>query len=165
MNRRIPRRTAGIALYELIVAIILFGVALHPLVRTLAANTRISTDRRDRLDAERVLRNETALLTAADPGLVPTVRSYQADRSGRASASGPFVVTTHRSVRCGIGAAPLDNAAAPPIAGCARGGVVVDYQVTVRFPRAAGSDDTGTASHTFTVAANGPRRGPIGALP
>lgn len=165
MKTAARRRDAGFTLYEIIVAVLLFGVVLHPVVTTLSANTRISTDRRDRLDAERILRNESALLTVANPTLAWSSRSYRADRSGRAREDGPFQVETRRSVRCSVGDAPLDNHAAPPIAGCARGGVLVDYASTVRFPRSAGSRDSGIVTHTFSVGGAEPSGGEIGTLP
>lgn len=161
-----PRRPdAGFTLYELVAAILLVGLAVHPLVTTLSSNTRIATDRQHRLDAERLLRNEAALLAAADPAAVPPSRTYRADRSGRASAAGAFRVSARRAVRCGVGGAPRDNASAPPVAGCTVGGVVADYTVSVTYPRAAGAGDTGTITHTFSVPASGPHGQGAGGLP
>ncbi|HEX8695578.1 MAG TPA: hypothetical protein VF746_24405 [Longimicrobium sp.] len=166
MNPPIPRRPdAGFTLYELVAAILLVGLAVHPLITTLSADTRIATDRRQRLDAERLLRNEAALLAAADPAAVPPTRTYRADRSGRAAAAGVFEVTARRTVRCGVGNAPRDNASAPPVAGCAAGGVVADYTVSVTYPREAGAGETGTLTHTFSVAASAPHGAGIGAVP
>lgn len=165
MTRSTPLNEAGFTLYEIVVALIVLAVALHPIVTTLSANNRISTDRRDRLDAERVLRNETALLMASDQGLVWESRAYHADRSGRVNDAGIFEVETRRSVRCDVGQAPFDNDAAPPIAGCTRGGVVVDYRVSVRFPRSAGGAEEGVATHTFSVSGRTPHGAEIGALP
>lgn len=166
MNPPEPRRPdAGFTLYELIVAILLVGIAVHPLVSTLSSNTRIAADRQQRLDAERLLRNEVALLAAADPGAVPASRAYHADRAGRAAAAGEFQVTSRRRVRCGVGGAPRDNASAAPVAGCTAGGVVADYTVAVSFPRAAGAGDTGTITSTFSVDLSGPHGGTIGQTP
>ena len=157
---------AGMTLYEMVVAILLLGVALHPLLSTLSSNTRISTDRQARLDAERVLRNEVALLAAADPATLPAERDYRADRTGRAVPEGSFRVTVRRSVRCGLGSAPPDNASAPPPAGCAAGGAVADYTVSVAFPRSAGGEDgTRTIAHAFSVAFSGVTGGGVGSLP
>ena len=40
------RRDAGFTLYELVAAILLVGLAVHPLITTLSSATRIATDRR-----------------------------------------------------------------------------------------------------------------------
>lgn len=159
------RPDAGFTLYEIVVAILLLGLAVHPLLSTLASTTRISTDRQQRLDAERVLRNEVALLAAADPAEVPAERAYRADRSGRAAPGGPFRVRTRRTVRCGVGSPLPDNASAPPVAGCTAGGVVADYVATVTFPRAAASVDSSTVTRVFSVAGTTPRGAAIGGLP
>jgi type II secretory pathway pseudopilin PulG len=165
MSNRSRRPEAGFTLYEIVVAILLLGLAVHPLLSTLSSNTRISTDRQQRLDAQRVLMNEVALLAAADPATVPAERGYRADRTGRAAAGAPFRVRTRRTVRCGVGRGMADNAAAPPVLGCADGGAVADYSVSVTFPRAAASTDSGTITHRFSVAGSAVTGGTIGGLP
>ena len=163
-----PGRTAGFTLYGVIIAILLFGIALHPLVSTLASNTRIATDREERLQAERVLRNELAVLAVADPAAVDSIRTYRADRAdraGRVSAGGRYEVVTRRSVRCSVGGAPWDNTDQPAPSGCPTGGVVHDYSVTVTFPRSAGSDEAGSITRHFAVGATDAPATPVGDLP
>jgi type II secretory pathway pseudopilin PulG len=164
MSAPARRRAAGFTVYELVVAILLIGIAIHPLVTTLSANTRIAADRRDRLAAERLMRNESALLDAADPELILLPRAYSADADGRSDPAGPFLVTTEMAFRCAIGPAPSDNAADPPPARCGEGGVVADYTVTVQFPRTAGSDEAGPLVHHFSVAVRRPHA-VIGGMP
>jgi type II secretory pathway pseudopilin PulG len=159
------RRTAGFTLYGVVIAMLLLGFALHPIVGTLATNTRIATDRQERLAAERVLRNEIAVLTAADPDAVAALRAYRVERTGRTAADGRFSVVTRRTVRCSVGGAPRDNASDPPPSGCSAGGVVHDYSITVTFPRSAGPTDTGSITRSFAVGASGPDGPPLGELP
>jgi hypothetical protein len=157
------RRAAGFSLYEVVVGVFLLGVAVHPLVRTLAEDTRMATDRRDRLDAARLLRNEAALLAAADPSLLPAPRRYRADRSGRAAPDGVFEVTARSALRCVEDGPDGDPAAAPP-GGCA-GGAVVDHTVTVRLPRSAGAAAADTMVQAFSVPVRSPHDGVAGGTP
>jgi type II secretory pathway pseudopilin PulG len=159
------RRTAGFALYGVVIAMLLLGFALHPIVGTLATNTRIATDRQERLAAERVLRNEIAVLTAADPDAVAAFRTYRVDRTGRTAAGGRYSIVTRRTVRCSVGGAPRDNASDPPPSGCSAGGVVHDYSIAVTFPRSAGASETGSITRSFAVGASGPDGPPLGDLP
>jgi hypothetical protein len=156
------RRAAGFSLYEVVVGVFLLGVAVHPLVRTLAEDTRMATDRRDRLDAARILRNEAALLAAAYPSLLPAPRRYRADRSGRAAPDGVFEVTARSALRC-VEGGPGDLAKTPA-GGCA-GGAVVDHTVTVRLPRAAGAAAADTMVQAFSVPVRGPLGGTAGGTP
>jgi type II secretory pathway pseudopilin PulG len=158
------RRTAGFTLYGVVIAILLLGFALHPIVGTLASNTRIATDRQERLSAERALHNELAVLAAADPDSVAAVRAYRVDRTGQTATDGRISVGTRRTVRCSVGSAPRDNALEPPPSGCPAGGVVHDYVVTVTFPRSAGPADTGSITRYLSIGATGPG-GPLGDLP
>lgn len=159
------KSAAGFTLYGVVIAILLFGFALHPLVSTLASNTRMATDRQERMDAERILRNEVAVLSAADPESVPSLRTYQADRTGRSSADGPYAVVTRRTVRCAIGSAPSDNAIEPPPAGCPTGGVVHDFSITVTFPRVAGTNEEGILTRQFAVGSSAPDGSPVATIP
>lgn len=147
------RRDAGFTLYELVVAVLLLGVALHPLLRVLAADTQTATDRQGRLNAARALANEAALLAATDPALVPAARSYRVAASGQTSATGAYLVSTTKSVRCGVGGAVPDSPTAPPPLGCAVGGAVADYRITVTFPRSAGAQESGTVSTVVSIPA------------
>lgn len=144
-------RRGGFTIYGVVVAVVLFGVALHPIVSTLANNTRIATDRRDRMDAERVLQNEIAILAAADPQEVPASRSYRADRSGREDSAGRFEVSSRHSIRCSVGEAPTDNVLDPPPSGCPGRGVVHDYTITVSFSRAARPGETAQITRIMAV--------------
>ncbi len=153
MNTR-SRRDAGFTLYELVVAIFLLGVAVHPLITIIAADTQTATDRQDRLNAARALANEAALIAATDPALVPVTRTYRVGASGQTSSTGAYIVTTTKTVRCGIGGAVPDSPTAPPPLGCAVGGAVADYRVAVTFPRSAGGEDTGTISTIVSVPAS-----------
>lgn len=158
------RGDAGFTTYELIAAILLIGIAVLPLVDTLSANSQITADRRERLQAERLMQNETALLESSDPERILLPRSYTANGDGHADPAGAFQVTTEVSFRCGLGGAPSDNADEPLPAGCGEGGVVGDYTVTVEYPRAAGGNTAGRLVHTFSVAARRPH-GIIGDMP
>jgi prepilin-type N-terminal cleavage/methylation domain-containing protein len=138
------KRAHGFTLYEMVVAILLLGIALHPVMSTLSSTTRISTDRQARLDAERLVSNEVALLAAADPAAVPAERDYRADRSGRARSDGFFRVQVRQSVRCAAEA----TGHLPPD-GCPT----------------AGADGDRTISRTLAVNWDGARAGGLGALP
>ncbi len=153
MNAEPHRADAGFTLFELLVAILLLAVAVHPLLSGMAAETQAATDRQERLNAARLLSNELASLATADPAGVPPVRSYRADASGAVAAGGSYTVTTTRTVRCGVGPAPGDAAA--PL-GCATGGAVADYAVRVTFPRAAGQAGAGVLDGSLSVAATSP---------
>jgi prepilin-type N-terminal cleavage/methylation domain-containing protein len=153
-------RARGFTLYEMVVAILLLGIALHPVVGTLASTTRISTDRQARLDAERIASNEVALLAAAHPQDVPAEREYRADRTGRTRSDGVFRVRVRHSVRCAAeGAATL----AP--GGCAAGGRLSDYEVTVTFPAAAGAGEERSLTRSLSVSWGGVAGGGLGGLP
>jgi len=148
------RRDAGFTLYELIVAVFLLGIAVHPLVSIMAADTQTATDRQDRLNAARALANEAALLAASDPEIIPPVRSYRVAASGQTSASGAYLVSTTKSVRCGVGGTIPDSPAAPLPLGCGVGGAVADYAISVSFPRSAGGQETGTVTTLVSVPAS-----------
>ncbi len=154
------KRARGFTLYEMVVAILLLGIALHPVMGTLSSTTRISTDRQSRLDAERIVSNEVALLAAADPEAVPPEREYRADRSGRARSDGPYGVQVRRSVRCAA-----ETPGNLPPEGCPGGAVLSDYEVTVTFPSSAGADGDRTIIRTLAVSWDGARAGGLGALP
>lgn len=166
MNTTAVRSRAGFAYYEIVVAILLLAIAVHPLVSTLSANTHMSTDRRERLAAGRIMRNETALLSSADPALVEPLRTYTVDAGGRPDPQGHFTVTSTKTVRCGLGGATSDNLAEAPPLGCASGGAVAEYRLSVTYPRPAGSDDAGTLTQVLAVAATTANLGtPIGVAP
>ena len=148
------RRDAGFTLYELVVAVFLLGVAVHPLLTIIAADTQTATDRQGRLNAARALANEAALLAATDPALIPATRTYRVGASGQTSSTGAYLVTTTKTVRCGVGGVMPDAPTAPPPLGCAVGGAVADYSVTVTFPRSAGGEETGAVSTVVSVPAS-----------
>lgn len=158
MSAPARRRTAGFTMYEVVVGVLLLGVAVHPLVRTLAVDTRMATDRRDRLDAARLLRNEAALRAATDPGSVPAPRRYRAGRDGREAADGAFEVDVSSTLRCLDGRGPGPSGTCPP------GGAVVDHRVRVRLPRAAGDPRADTLVHAVSVPLRVPR-GAAGGTP
>jgi prepilin-type N-terminal cleavage/methylation domain-containing protein len=153
------KHARGFTLYEMVVAILLLGIALHPVMGTLSSTTRISTDRQARLDAERIVSNEVALLGAADPVAVPSEREYRADRTGRARSDGTFRVQVRQSVRCAAETPGL----APDA--CPGGAVLSDYEVTVTFPSSAGAGGDRSVTRTLTVSWAGVRGGGLGALP
>lgn len=159
------RRDAGFTLYELIVAVFLLGVAVHPLVTIMAADTQTATDRQDRLNAARALANEAALLAASDPAVIPLVRTYRVASSGQTSAGGAYLVTTTRTVRCGVGGSIPDSPTAQLPLGCAVGGAVADYSVTVTFPRSAGAHEIGTVSTLVSVPASAAHPSTAGGTP
>lgn len=162
MNAQPHRPDAGFTLFELLVAILLLALAVHPLLAGMAAETQAATDRQERLDAARLLSNELASLAAADPAGVPPVRSYRADASGRVDPAGAYAVTTTRTVRCGVGPAPGDGAA--PL-GCATGGAVADYAVRVTYPRAAAEAGSGVLDGSLAVAASSAYAGSAAGAP
>jgi prepilin-type N-terminal cleavage/methylation domain-containing protein len=154
------KRSLGFTLYEMVVAILLLGIALHPVMGTLSSTTRISTDRQARLDAERIVSNEVALLAAADPEAVPSEREYRADRTGRARSDGTFRVQVRRSVRC---AAETPGHLAPDA--CPSGAVLSDYEVTVTFPSSAGAAGDRSVTRSLAVSWGGVHGGGLGGLP
>lgn len=154
------RGARGFTLYEMVVAILLLGIALHPVVGTLSSTTRISTDRQARLDAERIVANEVALLAAADPETVPPVREYRADRSGRMRSDGTFRVQVRRSVRCAA-----ESTAPLPAGGCPGGAALADYEVTVTFPSSAGAAGDRSVTRSCVVSWGGVHGGGVGGLP
>jgi prepilin-type N-terminal cleavage/methylation domain-containing protein len=159
------RRPAGFTLYELIVAIVLLGLAVHPLLSALAADTQTATDRQGRLNAARALANEAALLAASDPDQIPAVRTYRVGPSGQTSANGDYVVLTIKTVRCGVGGSIPDAPTAPLPLGCAVGGAVADYEITVTFPRSAGGQEVGTATTRVSVPASAVHPATTGGTP
>lgn len=164
MTLRSDERRSGFTLYEVVVALVLLGIAVPPLLNGLAANTRFATDRGERAAAERVLRNEAELVAAA-PAAIPPSRSYRSDRSGRPAVSGRFLVQTRRTTRCGIGSPPQDNLLERPPGGCSVGGVIADFAVSVTFPRMAGSADADTITTHISVALSGLTEDPTGGTP
>jgi prepilin-type N-terminal cleavage/methylation domain-containing protein len=157
-------RNAGFTLYELIVAIVLLGIAVHPLLTILAADTQTATDRQGRLNAGRVLANEAALLAASDPAVIADLRSYRVDSSGGASPTGEYLVVSSKAVRCGVGGSVPDSPAQLPL-GCAVGGAVADYTITVTFPRSAGGQETGSVSTRVSVPASAVHPASTGGTP
>lgn len=159
------RRDAGFTLYELMVAVFLLGVAVHPLLTIVAADTQAATDRQGRLNAARALANEAALLAATDPADIPVTRTYRVSDSGQTSSTGAYLVTTAKTVRCGVGGVVPDAPTAPPPLGCAVGGAVADYRVTVTFPRSAGGEETGAVSTVVSVPASAVQPATSGGTP
>ena len=153
MNRP-RRRDAGFTLYQLVVAVFLLGVAVHPLITIVAADTQTASDRQGRLNAARALANEAALLAATDPVLIPATRTYRVGASGQTSATGAYLVTTTKTVRCGVGGVVPDSPTVPPPLGCSVGGAVADYRIAVTFPRMAGGAETGTITTVVSIPAS-----------
>lgn len=157
------RRAAGFTLYELIVAVVLLGIAVHPLLSIIATDSQTATDRQDRLNAARALANEAALLAASDPALIPPVRSYRVSASGQTSPVGAYVVTTTKTVRCGVGGSVSDSPTAQLPLACPGG--VADYNVAVSFPRSAGGQETGTITTQVSVPASAVHPATAGGTP